>query len=124
MAFYIPFIDDARKRQDEENARLIKTPVINFGDFGIRGGNFVEDILLAIANKAVNARIAESTQSWDRQLRDAMNLSGLQEEAENAVVVANRATRQRLIKQYPARVEYVLAPTRTKCVYKASFRMR
>lgn len=110
MTFYIPFIDDARKRQDEENARLIKTPSINFGDFGIKGGNFIDNILLGIANQAVNAKIAEITQGWDRQLRGAMHLSGLQKEAERAVVVANIATRQRLVRQYPARVEYVTVP--------------
>jgi len=134
--FYIPYIDDAKKKRDEESKRIIKTPEIKLSDFGIKGGNFFEDIIVKMAQKKVNEKVADTTQGWDKQLRKTFGFGKLMKmseyqarlraeeqgrvnAAQNAVKLAEEMTATRLLNQYPASVNYEAQPVqRTKTSVK------
>jgi len=123
--FYIPFIDDKQKKKDEEAKRVIKTPSVDFSDYGIKGKGFFDNLMLGAAEKSVNSRIASITQKWDSDLRKTVHLGKIvrmrdivaedmerEQCASTAVKVANEASAQRIRKQYPARTDYAVAPNK------------
>jgi hypothetical protein len=123
--FYIPFIDDKQKKKDEEAKRVIKTPSVDFSDYGIKGKGFFDNLMLGAAEKSVNSRIASITQKWDSDLRKTLHLGKIvrmrdivaedmerEQCASTAVKVANEASAQRIRKQYPARTDYAVAPNK------------
>jgi hypothetical protein len=111
----------------------IKIPEIKLSTFGIKGGNFIEDMMFRSAEKSMNKSISSSINNAVNGIVDpfkrAFNLRGnetrgidtivaqdqLREEAATASVeLAQQATVKRLEEQFPARTDYVIDTMRLR----------